>query len=280
MLKKFLLVAVLGLILLPLTVRAVTDDCASLEIQKKIDCYEGKLNENKGQQQTLSSTITYLDSKISLTLAQIAKTKTDIAALEEEIATLIVKINRLDINLTDISKLLVTRVGESYKRILFNPSWHLLAVGGLTDYLEQSTYLASAQQNDRKLLLELQNAKDTNEAQKALKEQKQLDLENLQKQLATQNSSLLQQKPAKADLLRQTKNDEKVFQQLLATAQAEYQAIQAITAGLGKETAAGHVNAGDRIATMISGPSCNSSGTPLHFIVRDGNSSKNPFEYL
>ena len=65
MLKKFLLVAALGLILLPLTVRAVTDDCASKTIEERINCYEDKLNENKGQQQTLSSTISYLDSKIT-----------------------------------------------------------------------------------------------------------------------------------------------------------------------------------------------------------------------
>ena len=280
MVKRLLAFAIFGLILVPFALAAVADDCAPKDISERIACYEAKLNENKGQQQTLSSAISYLDSKIALTLTQIEKTEIDIASLEEEVATLVVKINRLDINLTDISKLLVSRVGESYKRTLFNPGWQLLSAGGLTEYLEQSTYLASAQQNDRKLLLELQNAKDTSEAQKALKEQKQLELENLQKQLASQNSSLLQQKGAKADLLRQTKNDEKTYQQLLATAQAEYQAIQAIIANKGKETEAGHVNAGDKIASMIQGASCNSSGTHVHFIVSENTVSKNPFDYL
>lgn len=274
------LIVLLLLLIAGASLVLAADECADKGIDQKVSCYENKIRENQGQQKTLASTITYLDNRINLLLSQIEKTEQDIKTLEEEVNVLEVKISNLDINLNDVSKLLIARVGEAYKRDAFNPTIHLLTSGGLTDFLERAKYLKAAQQNDRKLLLEMQQSRDQSQQQKELKETKQLELENLKKQLSSQNTSLLQQKSAKANLLAKTKNDEKIYQQLLATAQAEYQAIQAIIANQGKETAAGHVNVGDKIATIIQGPSCNSSGTHVHFIVRDGIVSKNPFDYL
>lgn len=259
---------------------AVTDECAGKPVEEKVSCYEGKISENQGRQKTLGSTIAYLDNKMHLTLSQIEKTEKDIKTLEEEINILEVKITNLDTNLSGVSKLLIARVGEAYKRDSFKPAIHLLAAGGLTDFLERAKYLKSAQENDQRLLLEMQQARDENQQQKELKEVKQLELEKLETQLSQQNKSLLQQKMSKSQLLEQTKNDERVYQQLLTAAREEYQAILAIISHKGKETEAGHVNAGDKIASMIQGASCNSNGTHLHFIVGENGSVKDPFDYL
>ena len=275
-----ILVVVFGLAVVPLVAQSSNDECINKSVEEKVTCYEAKLQENRGQQKTLASTIAYLDNRIALTQSQIAKTENDIKILEEEIATLGVKINRLDVSLDEISNLLIARIGESYKRSLFSPHYNLLAVGGLTDYLERNQYLKIAQQNDRKVLLELQGARDTTQLQKDLKEQKQLELEELTLQLANQNRDLAQQKSSKGDLLAQTKNDERVYQQLLATARAEYQAIQAIVALKGQETEVRHVSEGEKIATVIQGASCNSTGTHVHFIISENGVSKNPFSYL
>ena len=102
----------------------------------------------------------------------------------------------------------------------------------------------------------------------------------MQEQLEVQKKNLDAQKKAKAYLLQVTKNDEKKYQQLLARAKAEYEAIQAITAGKGVETKVGKVNEGEKIASIIQGTSCNSSGTHLHFMVRSGTTALNPFNYL
>ena len=77
-----------------------------------------------------------------------------------------------------------------------------------------------------------------------------------------------------------TQNDEKKYQQLLAQARAEYEAIVGIIAGKGTETEIGKVNQGERIASMISGASCNSSGTHLHFTVSRNGAAQNPFSFL
>ncbi len=106
------------------------------------------------------------------------------------------------------------------------------------------------------------------------------DQEDLQNELETQKENLDLQKYAKARLLEETKNDEKRYQSLLAAAKAEFEAIQAITAGKGVEEEVGHVSEGERIASIIQGSSCNSSGSHLHFIVREGSTALNPFAYL
>ena len=82
------------------------------------------------------------------------------------------------------------------------------------------------------------------------------------------------------NLLVVTRNDEKRYQSLLAAAKSEFEAIQAIIAGQGDETEIGPVEQGARIASIIQGASCNSSGSHLHFIVRQGDIALNPFAYL
>ena len=77
-----------------------------------------------------------------------------------------------------------------------------------------------------------------------------------------------------------TKNDEVTYQNLLEQAKTEYSSIQQITSGGGSESLLGNVSKGQRIATLISGQSCNSNGKHLHFIVQEGGSAINPFDKL
>lgn len=275
--KKIL--AVFLLLLLAVT-QAKAEDCDNLSIEEKVSCLNAKVIQLKGQGDTLASTIAYLNSKMALTEAEIAKTEKELKVLEEEITVLSVKISRLDENLDNISKLLVSRIGAAYKRSLFKPIYMVFATGGLSDFFERNKYLQSVQQNDRTVLLELQNSKDQHEQQKKSKEEKQAQAENLKKKLAEQNMALISQRQSKEKLLEMTKNDERKYQDLLATAREEYAAIQGIIAGKGVEIEIGHVNEGEKIATIIQGPSCNSSGAHLHFIIAENGSVKNPFNYL
>ena len=61
---------------------------------------------------------------------------------------------------------------------------------------------------------------------------------------------------------------------------SELEAIQAIIAGKGTEELVRHVSEGEKIASVIAGASCNSSGTHLHFIVADNRVVQNPFSFL
>jgi peptidoglycan hydrolase CwlO-like protein len=221
---KKILAFLLVLILLLVPGAVIADECADKSVEEKVGCYEAKLQENLGKQKTLANTISYLDNKISLKRAEIGQTEEDIASVEEEIVTLSVKIGRLDVSLNDVSELLISRVGASYKRSLFKPIMMLFSSKGLTDFFERNKYLQTIQLNDRKILLELQTSRDVHQEQKDLKQKKQEELEGLKAQLSAQRVALGGQKQEKQNLLNVTKNDESRYQQLLAAARSAQQA--------------------------------------------------------
>ena len=228
---------ILGLLLVLFFVMAVVpvialEECTG-DKEKDPECWKrrGKeiqdlLNQNQGQQKTLASTITYLNNKLALTESQIKQTEEELKKLEEDIVTLSVKINRLDVNLNETSTLLIHRVGEAYKRDAFNPSLYLLSTRGLTDFLTRMKYLKLAQQNDKKILLELQSSRDNKQQQKNLKEDKQKKAEDLKKELASKTAVLASQRKSKEQLLEITKNDEKNYQSLLSQTKEQLQKFQ------------------------------------------------------
>ena len=230
----------LSLLLLLAVTQAQAEDCDNLSIEEKVSCLNAKVIQLKGQGDTLASTIAYLNIKMALTEAEIAKTEKELKVLEEEITVLSVKISRLDENLDNISKLLVLRIGAAYKRSLFKPIYMVFASGGLSDFFERNKYLQSVQENDRSLLLEMQNSKNQHEEQKKIEEEKQAQAENLKKKLAEQNNALNSQRQEKQRLLEVTKNDEKRYQALLTEAQSQRAAFSRFISSLGGATILGN----------------------------------------
>jgi hypothetical protein len=156
---------------------------------------------------------------------------------------------------------------------LGEPFFLMITAKDLSDAVYIFHYIKKVQEADHDLLERLINAQENYRTEKT-------DQERLQGELTDQKSSLDAQKVAKSTLLSQTKNNEKRYQQLLAQAKSEFEAIQAIIAGKGEEQEIGKISQGARIASIIQGASCNSDGSHLHFIVKSGDSTQNPFSYL
>jgi peptidoglycan hydrolase CwlO-like protein len=237
------------------------------KLQEEIQRYESEIARLKTQAATLANQIAQYDAQINLTTLKISET-------QEKIELLGGRIDQLEVSLGSLTEAFSTRATETYKMSRINePFLYLLSASDVKEAVSRYYYLKRIQEADRSLLLRLQKAQTVYKGEKE-------DQEDLQNQLKIQKANLDAQKRAKANLLEVTKNDEKKYQQLLAAARAEYEAIQAITAGKGEEEEVRHVNEGERIASIIQGPSCNSSGAHLHFIVRQGTTTLNPFAYL
>jgi len=250
------------------TVRADNSAEQRLEdIKQKITETENLLSQNQKQQVTLANEIAYQDNQIKLTSLKISET-------EQEIDTLSGQINQLEMSLSDLSNAFAKRVVATYKIAREGtPITLLLTADNVNEFVSRFYYLQRVQKNDHDTLIQLQTTQLNYEGQREKREQ-------LKTKLETQKIKLASQKAQKQQLLLVTKNDEKKFQQLLASAKAELEAIQAIIAGRGTETQVRHVSAGEQIASIIQGTSCNSGGTHTHFIVSKNGTTQNPFDYL
>lgn len=236
-------------------------------LSREIEEYQKEIDRLKSQASTLSNQIAQYDAQIRLTSLKISET-------EGRISLLGGRIDQLEKSLQALTNAFSLRAVQTYKMSrLNNPYLFLISASDLSGAVSSFHYLQKIQEADRDLLLRLEDAQVT------YKEEKK-DQEELQKELEDQKQTLDSQKAAKSKLLEQTRNDEVRYQQLLASARAEFEAIQAIIAGKGEETEVGKVTQGQKIATIIQGQSCNSSGDHLHFIVKQGTSTHNPFNYL
>ncbi|MCL5090874.1 MAG: hypothetical protein M1514_02575 [Patescibacteria group bacterium] len=277
--KRILSFALLSLFLIFLFVpKAKAEEVDDL--QKKILEYEAQVELLQKQADSLTQQISLMDNQIRVTALKISQTEVQIKNLEKEIEVLSEKIVRLDGSLNFLSRVLLSRVTQAYKQGKLNSLGVLLSSASFADFINRYRYLQAVQLHDREMLLTMEQTRTSYDEQKQLKEKMQADLAKLNKQLTTQKQQLAAQVADRKNLLEETKGKEANYQKLLASARAELEAIIGILEGKGKEVKIKNISEGERIASMIAGPSCNSSGTHLHFIVTEGDQTKNPFQYL
>lgn len=236
-------------------------------LSRQIEEYNRKIVELQAKAGTLSNQIAQFDAQIHLTELKINQT-------QEQILLLGGRIDQLELSLNDLAEAFSSRVVETYRMTRLNEvALYLFSAPDVSRAVARFRYLQKIQEADRNLLSRLQFAQNSYKEQRG-------ELEELEQTLGEQKKELDNQKTAKNNLLRLTKNDEKQYQGLLAAARAEFEAIQAIIAGRGVETEVGPVKEGERIATIIQGASCNSSNSHLHFMVVRNASTENPFNFL
>jgi len=218
--KIFIFTVLFFLIIFSIQAQDTTD------LQKKINEYQEKLQQLKQQKNTLSSQIQYMDTQIYLTGLQISATEQKIIETEKEINLLGSRIEGLDQSLDYLSKLLINRIVEGYKKRPFSVFSLILDNKNANDFLNQVKYLKTAQTNDQKLLYTVQETKTNYEEQKKLREEKKIELDKLTEALNYQKQSLNNQKVQKQKLLADTQNDEKIYQRRLSDAQRELSQVQ------------------------------------------------------
>src|SRR3990167_5506380 len=277
--KKFLLLPVLFLFLASIFLRPVFAETVE-ELQKRINDLQSKITELQGQGKTLSSQIAVMDNQINLTELKIASTEQQITDLTLDIDTTTKKISKLEGSLDNLTKVLINRIKATYITGSASSFQILLGSSDVSDFVERANYLRIAQTHDKRLIYDTVQAKNDYSNQKEIFQDKKKDVEALKAELEGYTAQLEQEKRDKNALLQVTRNDEVVYQQKLQAALAEQRAIQGIAAGLGRETSAGNINEGDVIGSQIYGRSACSSGTHLHFEVRNNGALNDPSSYL
>ncbi|OGV97226.1 hypothetical protein A2W24_04340 [Microgenomates group bacterium RBG_16_45_19] len=268
----------IGLILSRQPVWAQTGD---VETQKReIAELEQKLEEIKNQKQSLSQTLQYITTRVQLTQKEINKTQGEISLLEQQISVLEDKIGVLNVNLSKLSSVMINRLKQTYKNNATDPIMLLFLADGFNDFFRRFKYLQVSQEHDREVIFALEEARVNYDQQRQVKEAKQAEVKQLQNKLVSQKADLDKQQREKQALLIVTRNDERRYQEQLARAMAELNAIFSIVAGKGKETEAGSVSEGTVIASIIAGSSACSNGSHLHLEVTKDSNHLNPASFL
>ncbi len=262
-------------------------DCIDTHQGMSVEEYQGIekacqdiLNSTKNQISTLKQAIASVNAKINLAQAQINQTISQIASLEKDITVLSGVLDTVNQSMSDLTKIYLARVRESYRRSRVTPIDLIFSSDSVGDYFTKFKYLNSLKTKDQLILGELENSRKDYDLRRQTKVTKQQEVEKLKTKMEAQKKTLTLQQQEKQSLLVLTQNDEKKYQALLAKVRAELEAIESIIAGKGSESLVRDVSANEKIASVIPGSSACSTGGHLHFeVVKDG-SHQNPAAFL
>lgn len=233
------------------------------EIQKKIAETTAKIETLQKTERDLSEQITYINSQIKLTELRIEEAQAKIDQLEKEITTLGFRIGYITDSVDRLEKLLKQRIVATYQQSFISNLEILITSNSFSDMILRTQYLRQVQENDKKLLANLQQTKANYANQKDEREEKQAQIEEAKTKLDNAKALLAKQKKEKDEFLAITRNDEKRYEEELRRLQADAASIAQALGNIGAKI--GTVSKGDIVGSV--GSSGCSTGPHLHFEV-------------
>ena len=233
---RFITFAIILAASLTLCLPVVHADPSQSDLEAQIAQYQAKLSELSGQKQTLAQALAILTTQIKLTETKIAANVSQLDQLEVEIGDLSGRISSIDYSLTDLTKIFIERVRQTYMHPGSYDAFIVAQTSGISDALRTIEYTKKVRDHDRSIMISLEKSRLDFDAQKQAKEQKQKEIAVLKKKLDADKAALAAQVASKNQLLADTKNSESQYQKLLADAQAQLAAFNRFTSGQGGAT--------------------------------------------
>ncbi len=193
------------------------------------NCWQKQIDQARSEANTLQSAINIINGQVRVQSLKIQQTAAEIASLEKEIKQLSERIEGLGISLDRLSGILIKRIRESYKQSRLPYKNNLFAADSFNNFVSQYRYINLAQTQTLDIMKRTELQRITYNQQKELKEAKQTEVEQKKKELQSQKNILDSQKASKDELLKQTKNNESIYQQKLAEAIAELNSLKAFS---------------------------------------------------
>jgi len=195
-------------------------------LQKEIAGYQSQIDSLGTQADTLSSTLKSLDLTQKQLAAKIQVSENQIAAKNLEISQLGGQISNKEENIADDDRI----IAQSLQVINQNDNASLIEIAlrsnSIADSLQSLDQLANVQKGLVDRISSLRTDKASLETSKTKSEQARADLTALSKQLKDQQAIVQSTSKEKSDLLKQTNQSESAYKKLLATKQAQYNAMQ------------------------------------------------------
>lgn len=233
------------------------------EITKKIAETQAKIEELQKTERDLAEQIIYINSQIKLTELRIEEAQARIDQLEKEIGVLNFRIDYVIDSVERLERLLKQRIIATYQQGFVSNLEILITSIDFSDLILRLQYLREVQENDKRLLANLQQTKSNYANQKDDREEKQAQIEEAKAKLDAAKTRLDNQKREKDAFLALTRNDEKRYQEELRRLQADAASISLALGNIGAKI--GTVSKGDIVGSV--GSSGCSTGPHLHFEV-------------
>lgn len=203
------------------------------KVNECISTLTNKGSELQDQANTLSAQIAQFDSQILLTRAKISQAQATLDQLIKEIDALSTRIGYVATSVDNLEVLLKQRIIATYEQGFVSNLEIVLSSQSFSDFILRAQYLKQVQENDRKILTNLQETKANYANQKDERQVKQAQIEASKKQLEGLQISLSQQKATKDELLAETQGSETTYQRLLAAAKAQLAGFSSFAANQG-----------------------------------------------
>ena len=287
--KKILTLAlIITFILAPIVRASTTDDISDYqkqlsENQARQEELQQKIDALQAEERSLQNQIDYMDSQIALTNLKIDEAQTKIAereveleGLSEDIETLIARIGRIEESVQYQHEVYGQRLRARYKSSRVSAFEILFGADSLSDVFSRLKYLRMMEQQDRRLISQMNDTQHNYKNQKKLLEETKQQVELVKQELEQEKINLEArradldfQKQAKQVLLDQTRGEESEYQRQLAEIQAEQRAIeQALSSFISQLIEQGvpsgeEVGRGDIIG--VQGSTGMSTGDHVHF---------------